>query len=206
MSDRCAFIEAEKATTPISFQCTRLGVSTSTFYAWRSRQANPTPKMRADAELTATIVTIHQQSDGVYGSPRVHAELTLGLGRDVNVKRVVRLMRQANIQGISRRPWHGCTRRRPGAVPSDDLVHRQFRPDGPDRLWVGDVTQHRRGLGLSRHRHRRLVPTGRGLVDRRPPPRRARCRCPRHGHNARRPSGTVMHSDSEYVGAGSRAA
>ncbi len=81
MSDRCAFIEAEKATTPISFQCARLGVSTSTFYAWRHRQANPTPKMRADAELTATIVTIHTQSHGVYGSPRVHAELTLGLGR-----------------------------------------------------------------------------------------------------------------------------
>ena len=39
---------------------------------------------------------------------------------------------------------------RPGLHPlagptdprSDDLVHRQFRPDGPDRLWVQDITQH----------------------------------------------------------------
>ncbi len=134
MSDRCAFIEAEKATTPISFQCTRLGVSTSTFYAWRARRAHPTSKMRSDAELTTTIRTIHEQSHGVYGSLRVHAELRLGLGREVNLKRVTRLMRVAGMQGISRRPRHGCTRRRAGAQPSDDLVHRQFRPAGPDRL------------------------------------------------------------------------
>lgn len=132
MSERCAFIDAEKATTPINFGCARLGVSTSTFYAWRHRQAHPTPKMRADAELTATIRAIHTGSHGVYGAPRVHAELRLGLGREVNVKRVTRLMRVAGIQGISRRPAHGCTRRRPGAVPSDDLVHRQFRPGGPE--------------------------------------------------------------------------
>lgn len=30
---------------------------------------------------------------------------------------------------------------------SDDLVHRQFRPDGPDRLWVQDVTKHRASEG-----------------------------------------------------------
>lgn len=142
MSERCAFIDAEKAVMPISFGCARLGVSTSTFYAWRQRRADPSLKMRSDAELTDTICAIHTASHGVYGAPRVHAELRLGLGREVNVKRVTRLMRVAGIQGISRRPRHGCTRRRAGAVPSDDLVHRQFRPDGPDRLWVSDFERH----------------------------------------------------------------
>lgn len=197
MSERCAFIDAEKATTPINFGCARLGVSTSTFYAWRHRQAHPTPKMRADADLTATIRAIHTGSHGVYGAPRVHAELRLGLGREVNVKRVTRLMRVAGIQGISRRPAHGCTRRRPGAVPSDDLVHRQFRPGGPDRLWVGDVTQHptsegwvylatvidawsRRVVGWSIADHLRaeLVVDALDMATMR-----------------RRPTGTVMHSD-----------
>ena len=50
----------------------------------------------------------------------------------------------------------GITRRRRSrAAPdhesttalSDDLVNRQFRPDGPDRLWVQDVTEHRTGEG-----------------------------------------------------------
>lgn len=31
---------------------------------------------------------------------------------------------------------------RPAGVPSDDLVQRQFTVDGPDRLWVMDVTEH----------------------------------------------------------------
>jgi transposase InsO family protein len=43
---------------------------------------------------------IHAGSRGSYGSPRVHAELRLGLGIEVNRKRIERLMRQAGIQGV----------------------------------------------------------------------------------------------------------
>ncbi|MDQ3352866.1 MAG: IS3 family transposase, partial [Actinomycetota bacterium] len=79
---------------------------------------------------------------------RVTAELRLGLGRQVNHKRVERLMRERGLQGVTRRRRaKGCTRSRPDDPRSDDLVHRQFRPDGPDRLWVQDITQHRTGEG-----------------------------------------------------------
>jgi putative transposase len=37
-----------------------------------------------------------------YGSPRVHAELTLGLGLSVNLKRVAPLVHQARIQRLRR--------------------------------------------------------------------------------------------------------
>lgn len=57
-----------------------------------------------------------------YGSPRVHAELVLGLGLAVNLKRVARLMREAGIQGLYRRRRRGCTVRDPDASPSPDLV------------------------------------------------------------------------------------
>jgi len=52
-----------------------------------------------------------------YGSPRVHAELTLGMGLQVNEKRVARLMREAGIQGLyfRRRSW--TTVRDPDAEP-----------------------------------------------------------------------------------------
>jgi putative transposase len=72
----------------------------------------------------------------------VHAELRLGQGAFCSRKRVERLMRQAGVAGIYRRRGRGCTRRDPAAVPSDDLVGRQFDPDGPDRLWVMDITEH----------------------------------------------------------------
>lgn len=65
MSERCAFIDADKATTPMNFQCARLGVSTSTFHAWRHRQAHPPLKMRADTELTATIRAVDTRASPV---------------------------------------------------------------------------------------------------------------------------------------------
>jgi len=51
--------------------------------------------------LLKQITRIHADSRETYGSPRVHAELTLGLGLQVNLKRVARLMREAGIQGLS---------------------------------------------------------------------------------------------------------
>lgn len=92
--------------------------------------------------LLKQIRQIHEESRGTYGSPRVHAELTLGLGLPVNVKRVARLMRQAGLQGLYRRRRHGCTVRDPDAQPRADLVNRHFTVDDPNRLWITDITEH----------------------------------------------------------------
>jgi transposase InsO family protein len=74
----------------------------------------------------------------------VHAELVLGLGVEVNHKRVARLMREAGIQGLYR-----CRSRRgpTGPATEDDLVHRQFAVDAPNRLWLTDITEHPTGEG-----------------------------------------------------------
>ena len=56
-------------------------------------------------------------------------------------------MREHGLQGVTRRRrGKRCTRAERGPI-SDDLVHRQFRPDRPDRLWVQDITQHRTAEG-----------------------------------------------------------
>lgn len=139
--DRCADIPVEQC-------CRTMKASRSAFYAWRHAQANPTARMLADADLGELIVKVHDQSFGTYGCRRVTAELRLGLGRQVNHKRVERLMRERGLAGVTRRRrGKGCTRSRATDPRSDDLVHRQFRPDRPNRLWVQDVTQHRSGEG-----------------------------------------------------------
>ena len=125
---------------PVSACCRAVKVSTSGFYAW---QANPvTEKDLDDAYLTNTIVDIHTMSRRSYGSPRIHAELRLGEGVRCSKKRVERLMRQAGVSGIYRRRRQGCTRRDLAAVPSDDLVNRQFDPARADQLWLTDITEH----------------------------------------------------------------
>jgi len=117
--------------------CRVLGVSPSGYYAWRKRPLST--RARTDGELTAHIDAIHRMSRGTYGAPRIHAELT-ARGLQVGRKRVARLMRNAGVQGVSRRrPFH-TTVRDEAARPAPDLVDRQFTATGPDRLWVADIT------------------------------------------------------------------
>jgi putative transposase len=125
---------------PVAVACRVLGVSVSGFYEWRSRE--PSRRQVADERLTAMIAQIHERSRGSYGSPRVHAELRLGLDVRCGRKRVERLMRHAGLQGIYRRRRKGCTVRDPAASPHPDLVSRRFHADRPDRLWVADIERH----------------------------------------------------------------
>jgi putative transposase len=124
----------------VAVTCRVLNVSRSGYYQWRNHETSP---RETDNELLLKhIEQIHAGSRGTYGWPRVHAELTLGLGLTVNHKRVARLMREAGIQGLYRRRRHGCTTRDPAATASPDLVDREFTAEGPDQLWVTDITEH----------------------------------------------------------------
>lgn len=117
--------------------CRVLGVSRSGYKDWLGRPASI--REQSNAELLKLIRAVHAESRFSYGAPRVHAELTLGLGERVNRKRVERLMREAGIQGIYRRRG----RRNPVNEPTEeDLVQRAFDVEAPDRLWVTDITEH----------------------------------------------------------------
>ena len=55
---RCAVIEAEKANYPITWMCEQLGVSRSSFYAWRAQADTVTAtaaRRRVLAELVAKV-------------------------------------------------------------------------------------------------------------------------------------------------------
>ncbi len=125
-------IEAEKANHPISLMCEILGVSRSGYHAW-SRRA-PSDRQLADAWLLERIREIHLGNRGVYGSPRVHAELRLAHGIRVSRKRVERLMRAAGLSGLVPKRRGRTTIRVPGIRVADDLVQRQFRPAAPNVL------------------------------------------------------------------------
>ena len=89
--------------------------------------------------LRDRIVEIHHRSRGIYGVPRVHAELAAE-GVRVGRKRVARLMRGANIVGVHRRRRISTTRRDPAKRAAPDLVERRFHTKGPDRVWAADIT------------------------------------------------------------------
>ncbi|WP_370074180.1 IS3 family transposase [Nocardioides sp.] len=130
---------------PVAVTCRVLNVSTSGYYEWRSRPASE--RDVEQAYLMHAIREVHAASYGTYGHRRVHAELTMGRRLEVSHGRVERLMRATGLQGVHRRRLRGYTRRDEAATPSADLVERRFTPEGPDRLYVADVTQHRTSEG-----------------------------------------------------------
>ena len=72
------FIARRCSDLTVATCCRVMKVSTSGFYAWRACPVSD--RDWDDAVLTKTIVDIHKMSRRSYGSPRVHAELRLGLG------------------------------------------------------------------------------------------------------------------------------
>jgi putative transposase len=132
------FVSAEKARTPVSLACRWLGVSRSGYYEWATRA--PSQRALTDAWLTERIRAIHKAHRGVYGAPRIHADLRLAHGVRVSRRRVERLMRAAGISGLVRRKRGRTTISVPGVRVADDLVERRFRPDVPNVLWIADVT------------------------------------------------------------------
>jgi putative transposase len=115
-----------------------LRVSPSGFYAWRER--GPSARAQRDTTLLASIQHFHQRSDGTYGAPRLWKDLREEAGHRVGQKRVARLMRGANIVGVSRRRGVRTTRRGTVEAPAADLVQRHFTATAPNQLWVADIT------------------------------------------------------------------
>jgi putative transposase len=136
---RYRLIEAAKAEQAISRLCTVVGVTRPGFYAWRRR--GPSLRQLGDDELARLIVTIYDGSLQTYGAPRVQLELADEHDVHVGRKRVARLMRKLELQGVSRRGKRPRTTvPDPKAPPAPDLVQRRFAADAPNRLWLADLT------------------------------------------------------------------
>ena len=130
-------MKANQASHGVATMCQLLDVSASGFYAAQSRP--PSARSKRDEELLERIQAIHAESKGTYGSPRIHIDLSEA-GVHVGRKRVARLMRAADLRGVSRRPWTRTTVRDPEGRAAPDLVRRHFRAEGPNQLWVADIT------------------------------------------------------------------
>lgn len=134
------FIEAEEAAgRSVKHCCDMFQVSKSAYY--QRRRAVPSARELSDRELTDKITDIHTESDGTYGSPRVHKELRhRGVG--VGKRRVTRLMRQAGLEGRCKKRWRKTTIQDPAASAEDlDLIQRAFDVGGElDLRYCGDIT------------------------------------------------------------------
>jgi putative transposase len=117
--------------------CYALGVSTSGYYDWKTRAPSARPVRHA--WLTDLTGQARDASYGTYGQPRVRAGLQRTHGLLIGRNTVALLMQRAGLSGL---PLRRRAKRVPAQKTVTDLVKRKFTADGPNRLWVTDITEH----------------------------------------------------------------
>ena len=141
-----AFIDKRRSDFGVEPICRTLDVSASAYYERKSGERSA--RSLEDERLLAAIRQLHESNYFAYGYRRMWKALRR-LGESAGRGKVGRLMRTAGIQGAKRRgkPWR-TTKPDLGAKRRPDLVERNFKVKGPDRLWVADLTYLRCWQGL----------------------------------------------------------
>ncbi|MGX9139879.1 IS3 family transposase [Corynebacterium striatum] len=146
------FIDEHRNRFSIEFICKTLknnragGFITSRGYRQSKARGLSARRLR-DAVLVERISAIHRDNYGVYGVRKMwHALRREGI--DIGREQTARLMRLAGISGKGK-GGSPITTRKPN-VPDlrPDLVEREFKAQGPNKLWVADITYVRTKKGF----------------------------------------------------------
>ena len=138
------FIELHRFQFRITKMCHVFDISRSAYYAWRKR-----PKSiyeQVNERLLNRIKQIYHESRGIYGSPRVTAELH-AQGFICGHNRVARLMRNNGLWAKRKRKFRVTTHSSHNLAVVPNLLGRKFVADFPNQVWVSDITYIRTAEG-----------------------------------------------------------
>jgi transposase InsO family protein len=136
------FIEAHRDAHGVEPICDVLPIAPSTYYDHLAKRADParrSDRARRDEDLRPEIRRVFEDNWRVCGVRKVWRQLRRE-GFDVARRRVARLMKGMDIQGVIRGRPHKTTipdKKQPCPL---DKVNRQFRAPAPNRLRVSDFT------------------------------------------------------------------
>ena len=133
------FVDDHRDTYEVKRLCYVLDVNRSSYDKWLAGAEARAARQRRDQDLAEEIRTVHGESGGAYGSPRVTAELR-EKRHWVNEKRVARITRTFSITGIRLRRRVRTTVPDATASPVADLFQRDFTATEPGRKYMDDIT------------------------------------------------------------------
>jgi putative transposase len=131
------YIDAHRDVYGIEPICKVLQFAPSTYYAAKTRPASA--RAQRDAVLAPALLQLWKDNFRVYGARKLW-KAARRAEHDVGRDQVARLMRQLDIRGVNRSKKVRTTRPDQAADRHPDLVGRQFVADGPNQLWVTDLT------------------------------------------------------------------
>ena len=120
--------------------CRVLGVSKSGYFAYLKRPNQQVSNN--DRELLKKIKRAYTLHKGTYGSKRM-AQYLKAKGTLVNHKKVARIIKEANIKAVIRRPkTTKVSKDKSGGYVYENLLERGFfMPVIPNQKWVTDMTE-----------------------------------------------------------------
>ena len=117
--------------------CRLLKARRQGYYEYQARKGSP--REVRDRCLTVKIKNIFYESNRIYGSRKICAELRKG-GECVSRKRVRRLMDMAGLIPATWRKSVRTTVSDPKAAPFPNLLRQDFRVGMTNQTWVSDFT------------------------------------------------------------------
>ena len=140
-----AYIDANRDRFGVEPICRALQFAPSTY--WSAKRRGPSARSERDAELKVEIARVHAENFGVYGAPKVWAQLNRE-GHRVARCTVERLMRELGLRGVTRGKPRRTTVADDAAQRPRDHVQRRFSAPAPNRLQVADITYVRTWSGF----------------------------------------------------------
>jgi len=134
---RYSCIDRHRDQYPVRMMCQALKVSRSGYYAWRMRPESR--RAQTDRALTGMIRRLHAESNGVYGSPKIRADLAAE-GYCVGRHKVARLMRSAGLRGCPQRRFKRTTKADPSHPVAENILQQDFTAESRDQRWAADIT------------------------------------------------------------------
>ena len=117
-----------------------LGVCASAFYRWKTRPVSQ--RQQQKETLVAHINELFHDSDGRYGSPRIHRDLQ-ALSIKCSEKRVARLMKEQRLVARKLRKFVVTTDSNHAFPVAQNVLDRKYQVEnvvGLNRAWAGDIT------------------------------------------------------------------
>ncbi|SEP19414.1 Transposase InsO and inactivated derivatives [Paenibacillus sp. OV219] len=124
--------------------CEVADIARSSYYKWLKH--TPSSREVENQQLTQDMLALHQKVSGIYGYRRLTLNLSRQAKKQINHKRIQRLMRIQGIQSVIRRKKRKYVYVAPEQV-AENLLNREFYAEETNEKWLTDVTELKYGNG-----------------------------------------------------------
>jgi putative transposase len=131
------FIKEHEMVFRVVKMCEVLGVSKSGYYGWSKRPLSNRAKRRQ--ELTKEVKRVHEESNQIYGSPKIHKQLG-NEGIKTSQRTVQRIMVDASIRSRTVKKYKATTNSAHDYPVYPNIINQDFTTTAPGEVWVADIT------------------------------------------------------------------